>query len=96
VAEVPGRTVSHYEVLEPLGHGGMGIVHKAKDVRLGRFVALKFISPGLIGRGDVRERFLREARALSSLSHPHIATVYEVDEADGVPFLAMEFLNGSR
>ena len=91
---MPGRTVSHYEVLEPLGHGGMGVVHKARDLRLGRFAALKFISPGLIGRDDVRERFFREARALSSLSHPHIATIYEVDETDDVPFLAMEFLPG--
>jgi tetratricopeptide (TPR) repeat protein len=89
-----GRFVSHYEVLEPLGRGGMGVVHKARDVKLGRLVALKFVSPELIGRDDVRERFFREARSLSSLSHPHIATVYEVDEADGSPFLAMEYLPG--
>ena len=91
---MPDRIISHYELLEPLGRGGMGVVHKARDVKLGRFAALKFISPELVGRDDVRERFLEEARSLSTLSHPHIATVFEVDEADGAPFLAMEFLPG--
>ncbi len=91
---MPGRIVSHYELLEPIGRGGMGVVHKARDLKLGRLAALKFVSPELIGRDDVRERFFLEARSLSALSHPHIATVYEVDEADGTPFLAMEFLPG--
>jgi serine/threonine-protein kinase len=86
--------VSHYEVLEPLGEGGMGVVHKGRDLRLGRLVALKFLSPALLGSPEARARFLREARSLSSLSHPNVATVYEVDEAGGVPFLAMEFLPG--
>jgi serine/threonine protein kinase len=91
---MPDRIISHYELLEPLGRGGMGVVHKARDLKLGRFAALKFISPELVGRDDVRERFLQEARSLSTLSHPHIATVFEVDEADGAPFLAMEYLPG--
>jgi len=91
---MPGETISHYELLEPLGRGGMGVVHKARDLRLDRFAALKFLSPDLLSSPEARTRFLREARALSSLSHPHIATVYEVDEADGTPFLAMEYLPG--
>jgi serine/threonine-protein kinase len=91
---VDGRIVSHYEILEPIGRGGMGVVHKARDLKLGRLAAIKFISPALVGHDDARDRFLREARSLSALSHPHIATVYEVDEADGAPFLAMEYLPG--
>ena len=91
---MPRQTISHYELLEPLGRGGMGVVHKARDMRLGRFAALKFLSPELLGSAEARERFHREARSLSALSHPHIATVYEVDEADGTPFLAMEYLPG--
>ncbi len=91
---MPGRTISHYELLEPLGRGGMGVVHKARDLKLGRVAALKFLSPDLVGSDDARSRFVREARSLSALSHPHIATVYEVDEADGTPFLAMEYLSG--
>jgi tetratricopeptide (TPR) repeat protein/tRNA A-37 threonylcarbamoyl transferase component Bud32 len=89
---MPPRTVSHYEVAEKLGQGGMGTVYKARDLRLQRLVALKFLAADLLDSEEARDRFLREGRALSSLSHPHIATVYEVDEAGGVPFLALEFL----
>jgi len=91
---MPSQTVSHYELLERLGQGGMGTVYKARDVRLSRLVALKFLSRDLVDSPEARARFLREGQALSSLSHPHIATVYEVDEADGTPFLALEFLPG--
>ncbi|MBM3746738.1 MAG: tetratricopeptide repeat protein [Acidobacteria bacterium] len=90
----PAQTVTHYELLEKLGEGGMGSVFKARDVRLERLVALKFPLPELLDTPEVRSRFLREARALSSLSHPNIATVFEVDEAGGTPFLVLEYLPG--
>ena len=89
------RTVTHYELLEELGHGGMGVVHRARDLRLGRVVALKFLSSYGPDFPEARARFLLEGQALSTLSHPHIATVYEVDEDDGIPFLALEYLPGA-
>ncbi len=91
---MPLQTISHYELLEQIGRGGMGVVHKARDLKLGRLAALKFLSPDFLPLTDARTRFLREARSLSSLSHPHVATVYEVDEVDGKLFLAMEYLPG--
>ncbi len=93
-AAMLGQTVSHFEVLEKVGKGGMGAVYKARDIRLHRVVALKFLSTSLVDSPAVRERFLHEGRALSALNHPHVATVYEVDEIDGVPFLALEYLPG--
>src|SRR5580700_8215768 len=89
-----GRTISHYEIVERLGEGGMGVVYKARDTRLDRFVAIKVLPAERIADPERKLRFVQEAKAASSLNHPNIITIHDIGQAEGVDFISMECVVG--
>jgi serine/threonine protein kinase len=91
-----GKTISHYRILEKLGSGGMGVVYKAEDTKLRRMVALKVLPPERVADPNRKRRFVQEARAASALNHPNIIVIHDIDEAEGVHYIAMEHVEGKR
>ncbi len=91
-----GRTLSHYKILDEISRGGMGIVYRALDVKLGREVAIKVLPPELVADEERKRRFIQEAQAAAALKHPNIAVIYEIDESDGTTFIAMELIEGEK
>src|SRR6266704_227330 len=89
-----GKTIAHFEILSKLGEGGMGVVYKARDTHLDRFVALKVLPADAVANPERRRRFVQEAKAASALNHPNIVHIYDIDEADGMQFIAMEYVPG--
>jgi len=89
-----GRTIQHYQIVETLGRGGMGVVYKARDTHLDRFVAIKVLPPEKVSDPERKRRFAQEAKAASALNHPNIVHIYDVAEADGIQFIAMEYVPG--
>jgi len=89
-----GKTIAHYHIIEKIGEGGMGLVFKARDSHLARIVALQVLPPEKVADPDRKERFVREAKSASALNHPNIITVYDIAEADGMQFIAMEYVHG--
>src|SRR5512136_251618 len=89
-----GRTLGHYQITEKLGEGGMGVVYKARDEHLDRFVALKVLPPEKVSDPERKRRFIQEAKAASALNHPNIITIHDIDQADGIDYIAMEYVAG--
>ena len=96
MSSLVGRIIPRYQIIDEISRGGMGVVYRAVDVRLNREVALKVLPPDLVADADRRQRFVQEARAASSLEHPNIAVIHEIDDVDGISFIAMELVRGEQ